>query len=95
MRWLANILASLWLAVCAALPVLAQEEEAPIMSFPSPETTRGGEPAPPPEAREQVVAGISSDAVSITTSFDGSEIIIYGAVRRETPIPGSSLLMSL
>lgn len=40
-------------------------------------------PAPP----EQVVAGLSSDSVAITTSFDGSEILIYGAIKRETPIP--------
>lgn len=36
---------------------------------------------------EQVVAGLSSDAVAITASFDGSEILIYGAIKRETPIP--------
>lgn len=64
----------------------------PIMSFPSPVTNRGPAEAPPPEAPEQVVAGMSSDAVSITTSFDGSEILLYGAVKRETPIPSSSLL---
>lgn len=37
---------------------------------------------------EQVVAGLSSDSVGITASFDGSEILIYGAVKREAPIPG-------
>ncbi|WP_294927027.1 TIGR02186 family protein [uncultured Paracoccus sp.] len=36
---------------------------------------------------EQVVAGISQDDVHITTNFDGSDIIIYGAIKRETPIP--------
>ncbi len=40
--------------------------------------------APPPE---QVVAGLSSDSVAITASFDGSEILIYGAIKRESPIP--------
>ncbi|MCQ0970690.1 TIGR02186 family protein [Paracoccus sp. TK19116] len=39
--------------------------------------------APP----ERVVAGLSSDAVSITASFDGSNILIYGAVAREAPVP--------
>jgi uncharacterized protein (TIGR02186 family) len=34
-----------------------------------------------------VVAGLSQDRVSITASFDGSDILIYGAVRREEPIP--------
>ncbi|WBU65092.1 TIGR02186 family protein [Paracoccus aerodenitrificans] len=84
------------LAFLIAAPVAGQEttrqadpaqEEFPIMSFPSPESTRGEPPERPHESAEQVVAGISSDAVSITTSFDGSEIIIFGAVRRETPIP--------
>lgn len=35
---------------------------------------------------EEVVLGLSSDHVSITTSFDGSEILIFGAVKREEPI---------
>ncbi len=35
---------------------------------------------------EQVVAGFSHDTISITTNFSGSEILIYGAVRREAPI---------
>ncbi|MFD2857497.1 TIGR02186 family protein [Seohaeicola zhoushanensis] len=36
---------------------------------------------------EEVVLGLSKDKVSITTSFDGSDILIFGAVKRETPIP--------
>ncbi|MFT7593441.1 MAG: hypothetical protein ACI8R4_000754 [Paracoccaceae bacterium] len=36
---------------------------------------------------EEVVLGLSSNHVSITTSFDGSEILIFGAVKREQPIP--------
>lgn len=35
---------------------------------------------------EEVVLGLSSDKVAITTSFDGSEILIFGAVKREEPI---------
>ncbi len=35
---------------------------------------------------EEVVLGLSQDKVAITTSFDGSEILIFGAVKRETPI---------
>lgn len=35
---------------------------------------------------EEVVLGMSKDTVSINTSFDGSEILIFGAVKRETPI---------
>lgn len=38
-------------------------------------------------AEEGIVAGLSQSRVSITADFDGSEILIYGAVKRETPIP--------
>ena len=31
-------------------------------------------------AAETVVAGLSRDAISITTNFEGSEILIFGAV---------------
>lgn len=37
---------------------------------------------------EEVVAGLSQDAISITTNFEGSEVLIFGAVRREAPPPG-------
>lgn len=40
---------------------------------------------------ERVVAGVSHADVDITTNFDGSDIIIYGAVRRESPIPEGPL----
>lgn len=36
---------------------------------------------------EEVVLGLSKDKVAITTSFTGSEILIFGAVKREKPIP--------
>ena len=36
---------------------------------------------------EDIVIGLSRDNVSITTSFDGDEILIFGAVKREVPIP--------
>jgi len=42
-----------------------------------------------PVRGEEVVAGLSQDAISITTNFDGSEILIFGAVRREAPPPGT------
>jgi uncharacterized protein (TIGR02186 family) len=35
---------------------------------------------------EEVVLGLSRDRVAITTSFDGSDILIFGAVKREAPI---------
>ncbi|WP_299968447.1 TIGR02186 family protein [uncultured Roseobacter sp.] len=36
---------------------------------------------------EEVVLGLSQDSISITTSFDGTEILIFGAVKREETIP--------
>ena len=42
-----------------------------------------------PLRAESVVAGLSQEAISITTDFDGSDILIYGAVRREAPPPGT------
>lgn len=41
----------------------------------------------PVAAQEQIVAGMSQNRVSITADFDGSEILIYGAVKRDTPAP--------
>ena len=41
----------------------------------------------PALAQEQIVAGMSQNRVSITADFDGSEILIYGAVKRDTPPP--------
>lgn len=43
-----------------------------------------------PAAAEEVVLGLSQDEVAITTRFDGSEILIFGAVKREGPIPAGS-----
>lgn len=37
--------------------------------------------------QEQIVLGLSQDRVAITANFDGSEILIFGAVKRETTIP--------
>lgn len=42
--------------------------------------------APVAAQAEEVVIGLSKDNVAITTSFDGSEILIFGAVKREEPI---------
>lgn len=39
---------------------------------------------------EIVVAGLSRDAIAITTNFDGSEILIFGAVSRVAPPPDGS-----
>jgi len=42
--------------------------------------------------QETVVLGLSQDQVAITTSFDGSEILMFGAVKREIPIPAGPSL---
>ncbi|EEB84027.1 TIGR02186 family protein [Roseobacter sp. GAI101] len=39
------------------------------------------------QAEEDIVLGLNQSEVSISTNFNGSEIIIFGAVKRETPIP--------
>lgn len=70
---------SLRLALVLALALLAAPATAQTRMMP-PRT-----PTPPPP--EQIVAGLSRDDVDITTNFEGSEIIIYGAVKRETPLP--------
>ncbi|MEM9975756.1 MAG: TIGR02186 family protein [Pseudomonadota bacterium] len=41
---------------------------------------------------EEVVAGLSQNRISITTNFDGSEILIFGAIKREDAIPDDSPL---
>ncbi len=48
--------------------------------------------ATPLAAEEDVVAGLSQDRIEITANFGGSDIIIYGAVKREDAIPSDSHL---
>ncbi len=55
-----------------------------------PQTGLARPPGETPEAvvkTERLVAGLSTDAVGITAAFDGSDILIYGAVAREAPLP--------
>ena len=40
-----------------------------------------------PLRAEEVVAGLSQARVAITTGFSGSEILVFGAVKRTAPIP--------
>ena len=42
--------------------------------------------ATPLSAQEEVVLGMSQDNVRITADFDGSDLLIFGAVKRESPI---------
>lgn len=44
-----------------------------------------------PVVAEEVVAGLSQDAINITTNFEGSEILIFGAVSRTAPAPEGDL----
>lgn len=47
--------------------------------------------APLAASAEEVVLGLSSDKVAITANFDGSDILVFGAVKREAPIPEAEL----
>jgi uncharacterized protein (TIGR02186 family) len=40
-----------------------------------------------PLQAEEIVADLSQDRISISTNFDGSEILIFGAVKRDKPQP--------
>lgn len=42
-----------------------------------------------PAEAEEIVLGLSQDEVAITATFTGSEILIFGAIKREEPIPDS------
>ncbi len=44
-----------------------------------------------PAMAETVVAGLSRDTINITTNFEGSEILIFGAVSRIAPAPEGDL----
>ncbi len=44
-----------------------------------------------PLMAEEVVLGLSRDKVAITATFDGSEILVFGAVKREAPVPEEPL----
>jgi uncharacterized protein (TIGR02186 family) len=46
-----------------------------------------GTTTPAQAAEERVLAGLSQTHVSITTDFSGSEIFIYGAIKRDAPVP--------
>lgn len=40
-----------------------------------------------PACAERVVLGLSQDEVAITATFDGSDVLIFGAVQRDTAAP--------
>ena len=41
----------------------------------------------PASAAEEVVLGLSQNRIAITADFDGSEILIFGAIKRDAPAP--------
>ena len=43
--------------------------------------------AAPAAAQESVVTGLSTDNIALTATFDGSELFVFGAIRREGPTP--------
>lgn len=45
----------------------------------------------PAQAQEEVVAGLSQNSVALTVNFVGSDILIFGAVRRDGAIPEGPL----
>lgn len=45
-----------------------------------------------PAKAEEIVLGLSRDAVAITATFEGSDILVFGAVKREAPITNDSAL---
>ncbi len=45
-----------------------------------------------PAKAEEIVLGLSRDEVAITATFEGSDILVFGAVKREAPIADDSEL---
>lgn len=45
-----------------------------------------------PAQSEEIVLGLSRDEVAITANFDGSDVMIFGAVKREAPAPDEAPL---
>ncbi|CTQ33379.1 TIGR02186 family protein [Jannaschia rubra] len=48
-----------------------------------------------PAGAEEIVADMSQDRIAISTDFDGSEILIFGAIKREEPQPDASQMAIL
>ena len=44
-----------------------------------------------PAQAEEIVLGMSQDQVAITATFDGSNILVFGAIKREQEIPQTPL----
>ena len=44
-----------------------------------------------PAKAEEIVLGLSQDEVAITATFEGSDILVFGAIKREAPATGGPL----
>jgi uncharacterized protein (TIGR02186 family) len=44
-----------------------------------------------PAQAEEIVLGLSKDEVAITATFEGSEILVFGAIKRDAPTPDGAL----
>ena len=85
----AGITAAVLVALLPLAAVGQNAPEAPGTTQPSPPLIRGpAVPLPPAPPPERLVSGLSQDQVAITATFTGSEILIYGAIRRDKPPPG-------
>ncbi|MBE2277453.1 MAG: TIGR02186 family protein [Rhodobacteraceae bacterium] len=88
---------SLTLGLAAAvLPAAAQTEagaeaEAETGAGTEAEAGTGAAAGTAGATTESIVSGLSQNRVSITADFNGSEILVYGAVRREAPPPPGRL----
>jgi uncharacterized protein (TIGR02186 family) len=40
-----------------------------------------------PAGAQTIVSGISTDNIALTADFTGSEVLVFGAIRRDAPIP--------
>ena len=47
--------------------------------------------AMPAEADEEIILGLSQNEIDITATFVGSEILLFGAIRRDAPSPDGKL----
>ncbi|MCO4846928.1 MAG: TIGR02186 family protein [Yoonia sp.] len=45
----------------------------------------------PAQAEEEIILGLSQTEIDITATFVGSEILLFGAIRRDAPVPDGNL----
>ena len=45
----------------------------------------------PAQAEEEIILGLSKNEIDITATFTGSEILLFGAIRRDAPVPDGNL----